>query len=119
MTGVEILAIEQVATAFGFNWSTYLFLITISAAMASLLFGVVFFQEYSGWGFLIGFGIGVAIAGLIALVPSCNTRPIEYTTQYKVIISDEVQMNDFLSRYEIISTEGRIYTVREIEDSGK
>ena len=116
MTGVEILATEQVATAFGFNWSTYLFLITISAAMASLLFGVVFFQEYGGWGFLIGLGIGAVMAGLIALVPSCNTRPIEYTTQYKVTISDEVQMNEFLSRYEIVDQEGKIYTVRELED---
>lgn len=114
MAGVEILATEQVATAFGFNWNTYIFLIVISAAVASFMFGIVFFQEYGGWSFLIGLGIGTAVAGLIALVPSFNTLPIEYTTQYKVTISDEVQMNDFLSRYEIISTEGKIYTVREL-----
>lgn len=45
-----------------------------------------------------------------------NQMPAEYETQYKVTISDEVSMNDFLARYEIIDQEGKIYTVREIED---
>ena len=39
-----------------------------------------------------------------------------YETQYKVTISDEVLMNEFLERYEIVDQEGKIYTVRERDE---
>lgn len=47
-------------------------------------------------------------------IPAWTTLPKEYETRYKVIISDEVSMNDFTTRYKIIDQEGKIYTVREI-----
>ena len=39
--------------------------------------------------------------------------PTTYETQYKVTISDEVPMNEFLKKYAIIEQEGKIYTIRE------
>lgn len=41
--------------------------------------------------------------------------PTAYETHYKVLISDEVSMNEFLEQYEIIDQEGKIFTVREVE----
>lgn len=32
--------------------------------------------------------------------------------EYKVTISDEVKLNEFLNQYEIITKEGKIYTVK-------
>ena len=66
------------------------------------------------YGLKVGLILGATIGVLVGLLPAWSTLPSECETQYKVIISDEVQMNDFISRYEIISTEGKIYTVREI-----
>ena len=40
----------------------------------------------------------------------CTTK---YETQYKVTISDEVKMDEFCEKYEIIEQDGKIYTVRE------
>ena len=36
--------------------------------------------------------------------------------QYKVVIDDNVNFNEFVTRYEIIHQEGEIYTVREKGD---
>ena len=56
----------------------------------------------------------VCVGAIIGLLLAALFRtPTKYETQYKVTISDEVSMNDFLEKYEIIETEGKIYTVRE------
>lgn len=116
MTGVEILALEEVVTDYAFNWS---------------LFGIVFaiiFAIFVGIGTLVSVSssdwtnikIGVVI-GLIfgifagALFGGLESIPVEYEDQYKVVISDEVSMNDFLVKYKIIEQEGRIFTVVEKE----
>jgi hypothetical protein len=39
--------------------------------------------------------------------------PTTHKVQYKVTISDEVSMNEFLEKYEIIEQEGKIYTIEE------
>jgi hypothetical protein len=39
--------------------------------------------------------------------------PVAYENQYKVTITDEVKMNDFIEKYEILDQEGKIYTVKE------
>lgn len=42
-------------------------------------------------------------------------NPTDIQTQYKVTISDEVNLNEFNERYEIIDQEGKIYTIAEKE----
>lgn len=114
MTGVEILAMKEVASATEFNWT-----------MFWIIFGCVFFIM-----FIIGIAEGSptwdcatlmfyiflgVVLGLLSglLVGAITSTPTEYKTEYKVTISDEVSMNDFLSKYEIVDQEGKIYTVRE------
>lgn len=62
-------------------------------------------------GAIIGIIFGVIIGAV--WVSSIDGIPIVYETHYKVTISDEVKMNDFLEKYEIIDQEGKIYVVRE------
>jgi hypothetical protein len=54
------------------------------------------------FGLLFGFVFGVWME-----------TPISYETQYQVIIDDSVLMDDFLDKYEILDTEGKILTIRE------
>lgn len=112
MTGVEILAMEEVIAAYKFSWLIYIGVI--------IVFGLIFcainyFPERypTVEDAIIGFIVGVVIGALVGLLPALYCIPSEYETQYKVTISDEVSMNDFISKYEIIEQEGKIYTVRE------
>lgn len=40
-------------------------------------------------------------------------NPIAYKTQYQVTVDDTVSLNEFLENYNIISIDGKIYTVEE------
>lgn len=116
MTGVEILAAQEIVTSYAWNWIAYL--ITVAALAVGMgLVGLFSGYHLSIEDFMFGFVIGAAIGLFVGILPAVMTKPAEYETQYKVIISDEVQMNEFLSRYEILSQEGKIYTVRSLEET--
>ena len=110
MTGVEILATQEVAINWSFNWLAFL----ITAGVIIGFFASVFcsIDGLRGlWqGLITGMILGIAFGSIMG---TGLKTPTEYETRYKVTISDEVQMNDFLERYEIVSQEGKIYTVRE------
>lgn len=113
MTGVEILAMEEVVTAYAFNWGAYIITLIVTVFICGVI-GII-----TGWplnvlsGLCVGMIVGFLVGGILGLLPGFTTLPKEYETRYKVTISDEVFMNDFLERYEIIDQEGKIYTVRE------
>lgn len=116
MTGVEILAMEEVVTKYAFNLKLYLlfiFCLIVLCSFIGLLASIASDCEII-YGLKVGLIFGVTIGVLVGLLPAWSTLPSECETQYKVIISDEVQMSDFTSRYEILDQEGKIYTVREI-----
>ena len=48
-----------------------------------------------------------------ALMGAVFRTPTAYETQYKVTISEEVTMAEFLEHYEVIDQDGKIFTVRE------
>ena len=52
----------------------------------------------------ISFALGIGIA--------IKTDEI-IDTEYEVIISDEVSMNEFNEKYEIVEQRGKIYTIKE------
>ena len=51
--------------------------------------------------------VGLLFSNLVGIVE------IEYYPTYKVTISDEVSMNEFMDKYEILTQDGKIYTVKE------
>lgn len=119
MTGVEILAMEEVVTATAFNWG--MFGIVGGAILGVALLIGLLACCCSGWGFdgelftwfcVLGVVFG-AIFGVVA--GTSNETPVKTETRYKVVISDEVSMNEFLERYEIVDQEGKIYTIKERE----
>lgn len=118
MTGVEILAMEEVVTGTAFNWLAFWIALGIMAGVGLL---VGFLTASYDWGFdwefftpiwilflILGILIGVLTGFLFA-------APTETETCYKVLISDEVSMNEFLEQYEIVDQEGKIYTIKERE----
>lgn len=115
MTGVDILAMEEVAVEWTFNWTAFwiVFAIVSIGGLVYSIYKVV--RDGYSWPLIpaltlvfMAFGVGFG-----ALMGKGLETPIKYAPQYKVTISDEVSMTEFLEKYEIIETEGKIYTVRE------
>jgi hypothetical protein len=116
MAGVDILATEDVATAFAFNWTAFWIAAGIAFCILAII-GIVVGLRQGYWDVLSIFLFGGIVGGAI-LGPIMGfglQTPTEYETQYKVTVSDEVSMVEFHEKYEIIKTEGKIYTVREKE----
>jgi hypothetical protein len=111
MTGVEILAVSEVVTDYAFDWDVYFIVMAVITVVFTLLSGLM--NDFYLEDIVVGFITGVIFGAIIGCLPASTMTPSEYETQYKVIISDEVPMNDFLERYEILDQEGKIYTVRE------
>ena len=114
MSGVEILAIEKVATNSGFNIDASFIAFVIAfilsqCIIASIMFPYIDIDDVCV-SVLIGFWVGICCALLFGV--AC-AEPTEYRDEYKVIVSDEVSMNDFFEKYEVIDCEGSIYTVIE------
>ena len=115
MTGVEILAVNEVVVEFTLNMTA--FWITVGACVFIGLVASVFsvITDYCDWMIIPVMTVFTLIAGAILglLLGLATETPTKYETQYKVTISDEVSMTDFLEKYEIVDSEGKIYTVVE------
>jgi hypothetical protein len=114
MTGVEILAIEEVAIEFAFNWLACFIGFGVFFAVF-ILIGFALSVRFDDWSqMIVGLVIGTIMGVIFGIASGFAAQtPTEFENQYKVTISDEVSMNEFLDRYEIVDTEGKIYTVRE------
>lgn len=116
MNGVEILASTEVVVDSAFNTTAFWISISIGCIITAIICAWVWAHE--GFSFDV---IGIAItcmfvSFIIGLVAGAvSSTPIAYATEYKVVISDEVSMNEFLDKYEIIDKEDKIITIREIK----
>lgn len=112
MIGVEILATEKVVAAYEFSWVIYIGIIIVLASSGAAM-GYCCSDHPTIQDAIPGLIIGIMFGAVIGFFPASFMIPREYETQYKVVVSDRVRMNEFLERYEIVDTDGRIYTVRE------
>lgn len=114
MTGVDILAMEEVAVEFAFNWTVF-WVMVVGAGVIGLVYSIYMVVEVDEWTIIPLTTTGFILVGIIigCLGATLFNTPTKYAPQYKVTISDEVSMTEFLEKYEIIETEGKIYTVRE------
>ena len=116
MTGVEILNQFEVITKTVFSWKSAGIGALLGALFALLIIVMVMASDFDwsgfGWMCLIFIPIVAIIAGLFSgfLI---GPTPVEYETHYEVSINEEVNMKEFMDKYEILDTRGNIYTVRE------
>ena len=108
LQGVEILS-QEVVTDMTFNFGIFIIGVIFSIILAvivsmllstNLLFNIIYII-----GFIISIVLGVVYA-----------NSSESYTQYKVTISDEVNFVEFNEKYEIISQDGKLYTIKERGD---
>lgn len=118
MTGVEILNQWEVVTDTVFSWKSAWIGFAFGAVAAILISLLVMLDDFDwscfGWMCLITIPILGIIIGLFSGFLIAPT-PIEYETRYEVSITEEVNMKEFMDKYEILDTRGSIYTVREKE----
>lgn len=117
MNGVEILAAQEVAIKYNFN-STVFWIIFGVVCSIFIIAGICENIKYCIWIHLgaytvMGLIIGSFVGVLLGFICFIFGTPNKYETQYKVTISDEVLMNEFNEKYEIVEQEGKIYTVKE------
>lgn len=116
MNGVEILAVEKIATAYAFNWTVFwagFFTLIVVAVLALFLTGV--FRDAFKYNLVMQVLIIIIVGALIAgaFLGIVWITPTEYETQYKVTADDSVSIVDFYDKYEVLDQEGKIYTVVE------
>ena len=113
--GITVLNSYEVVTKTAFSWQGFWIGASIVAVIA--LIGAIMSCDNLVEFFII-FGIAGVISGIVfGFVFGIRLMPknIEYTPEYEVTISDEVSMNDFYNRYEIIEQRGEIYVIRAKE----
>ena len=117
MNGVDILATEEVAVDFIFNWTSFWICGGIILGIVTAVGLYCWLSGDCNWTIVpIFFVIGLIFGTLFGCGIGAVTHiPTKYTTEYKITISDEVLMNEFNEKYEIIDQDGKIFTVRERE----
>ena len=115
MNGVEILNETQVVAEAAFNWSAFWITFCVLLGIfitAGVVLSIAEGPDLVGW--LLVVVAGILLGSLFGFILGMWTEsPISYETRYQVIIDDSVLMDDFLDKYEILDTEGKILTVRE------
>lgn len=116
MEGVRILASEEVPIAWEtWNWEAFWIavgLFFVIGLVSGIIFGLQEDEFIAGLIlFLVMFFLGSLICGTIFGI-GIQGNVTAYETQYKVIIDDDVSMNEFYEHYEVIDQEGEIFTVR-------
>ena len=72
--------------------------------------------DYDAIQYILLFLAAIALVGIIVcgIGMTIETDKI-IDTKYQVIVSDDVNLNEFQEKYEIIEQNGKIYTVKERE----
>lgn len=105
MTGINILA-EYTAGGMPVGAVVTLGLLSLFGLTVGVLLTI---DDSPGKAIAFGFATGFAV---VAISLGVSAEP-EHTC-YKVTISDDVKLVEFLEQYEILDTEGEIYTIREV-----
>ena len=121
MEGVNILNSYEVITKYIFNWKSF----WIGFALGCIIVLLVIIAAYRGnirdmrndIKELITCGlIVIIIASIVIGLISGHlfSIPVDYETRHEVSINENVNMQEFMEKYEILETRGHILVVREI-----
>ena len=93
-----------------------LLLVAVIIIAVGLTFCLMIF-EIPNWTFVL-VGLVLIITGSFGVSHTTNamkrTSVLDYNT-YKVTLDETTNVKDFLDKYEVLSREGEIFTIREIE----
>ena len=111
MNGVEILSSETIYNTILPEWCIALGFVLGMAFIVATIF--TFLDGYNILGCIC---LVLMIASIVvACLGGSESKTDVSHIEYKVTIDDSVSMNEFLSKYEILDQEGKIYTVKERE----
>ena len=93
------------------------FAIAMTTVIIGIGVGLFMAIEHQSWGaFMVG--VALVVTGIFGASHSSDaierTSYLDYT-KYKVIINEEIGARELLDEYEILSREGEIFTITEIE----
>lgn len=118
MNGVEILNTIPIYNVAEWALGTAAFIL-IATPLAFLVYSIV---QYEGFcdvvlntvcGFLVGLFITILFIAFTSETDIAYDKNSVRYYQYQVVVSDEVNFNEFMEKYEIIEQDGSIYTVQE------
>ena len=96
---------------------TFALAFAIAMILSGIIVGLFMSIEHRSWGAFI-VGVALVVAGGFGVGHSNEaierTSYLDYT-KYKVIINEELGARELLNEYEILSREGEIFTITEIE----
>ena len=99
---------------------SWIYNLLLTVAVVIIAVGMMFCLmrfEIHNWT-LVLVGLVLIITGFFGVSHTTNamerTSVLDYNT-YKVTLDETISAKDFLDKYEVISKEGEIFTVREIE----
>ena len=115
MNGVEILSSAEVVSESKFNWTAFWIVTAVCFVICLIVYLCTIWElEVIPWTVaMIGIWIfasamlGGLFGGVIAPIPT------EYVTEYKVYLENDVNIEEFIEKYEIIKQEEKILTIRE------
>ena len=114
MNGIEILSTAEMVAATACNATAVgIGVIATIVVMAIIGVFVAWYQDDAMYVVLFLLFSLVFSALTAVMIAETTSYPTEYETHYKVTIDDNVSMNEFNEKYEIINQEGKIYTIRE------
>lgn len=118
MNGVTILNSTEVVSEIAHMWSAKC-TVSLCFMIAGLFLLIVMLWVSGKWreevfNVISVIGSVMFVLGLVFTILFYKIEnPIAYKIQYQVTADDSVSLNEFLERYDIISIDGKIYTVEE------
>ena len=91
--------------------------VAITIALIGFMVGIVFAAEERSWAVCIA-GLLILAIGAIGIKHSSmlmNELETFKYNKYKVTIDETISARELLNKYEILSREGEIFTIKEIE----
>ena len=110
MDGVTILTEYQQSLMSG---GTCLYLCILAVIIFILSF-IICHEDYgSGYGAVASLCVFLSVAMCVFCITSCL---VDDHTEYKVAVDDTVKLDEFTNRYQIVSQDGKLFTVRDLEE---
>ena len=109
MDGVAILTTYEKGLLTGYGYLGIMFTLALIFSLSVMLINNVKYDSPEA------FFASVCVIASIICALCATVALIDAHTEYKIAVNDAVNFNDVVSRYEIISQDGKLLTVKELD----